>query len=148
MRSMAFLLVIATIPAPLIAQEVELPAWMAGCWELREGERWAEECWTVPRAGMMMGSGRTGTGERTASWEFMRIERGEAGLTFSASPGGAPWTSFSASEGGADGLVFTNAANDYPQRVRYWREGETLNAEISLEDGSRAMRWSFRRMGG
>ena len=36
----------------------ELPAWMAGCWEARDGDRWSEECWTIPRAGMMMGSGR------------------------------------------------------------------------------------------
>ena len=26
-----------------------LPAWMAGCWETRDGARWAEECWIAPR---------------------------------------------------------------------------------------------------
>ncbi len=41
--------------------------------------------------------------------------------------------------------LFANAAHDYPQRIRYWREGETLNAEISLLDGSKAMRWQYKR---
>lgn len=131
------------------AQETAMPDWMAGCWELREGERWAEECWTIPRAGMMMGSGRTGNGDAVSSWEFMRIERGDGGApTFSASPGGAGWTAFASAVDPGGGVTFVNPANDYPQRVRYWREGELLNAEISLEDGSQAMRWSFRRMGG
>lgn len=148
MRLTVLGLAAAIFPVPLIAQEAELPGWMAGCWEMRDGERWAEECWTVPRAGMMMGSGRTGTGDVLSAWEFMRIERGEGGLVFSASPGGASWTSFASTDAASDSAAFVNTATDYPQRVRYWREGEVLNAEISLEDGSRAMRWTFRRMGG
>ena len=59
-------------PAP--AQEApSLPGWMAGCWEERVGERWTEECWTAPRAGMMMGSGRSGIGETVREWEAMQI---------------------------------------------------------------------------
>jgi len=80
----------------------------------------------------------------------MRIERaGDAGgLTFSASPGGAAWTAFASTPDPADGVTFINAANDYPQRVRYWREGELLRAEISLADGGEPVRWTFRRMAG
>ncbi len=121
---------------------------MAGCWEMRDGARWADECWTVPRGGMMIGSGRAGSGDSLASFEHMRIERGEGGaLTFLASPGGKGWTPF-ASAADPDGVTFVNTANDFPQRVRYWREGELLKAEISLADGGQAMRWTFRRTGG
>jgi len=39
--------------------------------------------------------------------------------------------------------VFENRDHDYPQRIRYWREGEVLMAEISLADGSKPMRWRY-----
>lgn len=149
MRAFVAIALALALPASANAREVELPGWMAGCWELRDGERWAEECWTIPRAGMMMGSGRTGEGGAVSSWEFMRIERADdGGLSFSASPGGAGWTAFTSAADPGGGVTFLNPANDYPQRVRYWREGDMLKAEISLEDGSQATGWTFTRMGG
>ena len=141
-------LVLAALPAGAQAQETTLPAWMAGCWEMRDGERWAEECWTIPRGGMMIGSGRTGSGDTVRSFELMRIERAEGGaLTFLAAPGGQGWTPFTAATG-TEGVTFVNTTNDYPQRVRYWRDGELLKAEISLAGGEQAMSWTFAPMGG
>lgn len=136
--------------ASAVAQpSATLPGWMAGCWETRDGERWAEECWTIPRGRQMLGSGRTGSGDAVRSFEYMRIERGERGtLAFLASPGGREWTTFASAADPGEGVTFVNTANDYPQRVRYWREGELLKAEISLGDGSNATSWTFRRMGG
>jgi hypothetical protein len=131
-----------------LAQETALPSWMAGCWQSRDGERWAEECWTVPRGGQMLGSGRTGDANGVRSFEFMRIEREGGGLAFRASPGGDGWTSFAAGEDPADGVTFLNPQNDYPQRVHYWREGGELKAEISLLDGSDAMQFAFSPMSG
>lgn len=122
-----------------------LPGWMAGCWEEVSGERWTEECWTVPRAGMMMGSGRSGTGEKTANWEVMQIVlETPAAMAFFAAPQGKDRTRFVLVAGG-DGLTFTNPANDYPQRIHYRREGEFLLAEIAMLDGSKPMRWRYRR---
>lgn len=122
-----------------------MPSWMAGCWEMHEGERWAEECWTAPRDGQMLGSGRTGGPDGIRSFEFMRIEREGESLAFRAAPGGSGWTSFTAAADGA-GVTFVNAENDYPNRVRYWREGGELRAEISQLDGSDAVRFTFRPM--
>lgn len=140
------------LAAPLSAQQPVLPptpGWMAGCWEMRDGERWAEECWTVARGGQMLGSGRTGAGTQVGSWEFMRIERATDGaLTFSASPGGSDWTPFMAAADAGEGVTFVNPGNDFPQQVRYWREGDLLKARISQLDGSRAIEWTFKRMGG
>ena len=47
----------------------------------------------------------------------------------------------------AESIQFSNPAHDYPQRIRYWRDGKTLNAEIALIDGSRAVQWSYSPMG-
>ena len=146
--SMAAILAAATLPAAAFGQETPMPSWMAGCWEMRDGERWAEECWTIPRGGQMMGSGRTGAGNTVRSFEFMLIERGEGGLRFRAAPGGSGWTPFVAVEDPGEGVTFLNPDNDYPQRVRYWREGNLLKAEISQVDGSRAVEFTFSRMGG
>lgn len=131
-----------------------MPDWMSGCWESREGEIWAEECWTIPRDGMMLGSGRSGVGAKVGGWETMRIaldepisEEATVPLAFIAAPLGEGWTLFEWKPGKDSGLTFVNAANEYPQRIRYWREGELLLAEISLEDGSEPIRWTYRRMG-
>lgn len=151
MRSLTLVpLLLALGASPVSAQvPAELPRWMAGCWEMREGDRWAEECWTIPRGGQMLGSGRTGTGDSVRSFEHMRIERGEGGgLAFLASPRGQGWTPFAALADAGEGVTFVNLDNDYPQRVHYWREGDLLKAEVSLEDGSNAQSWTFRRMGG
>ena len=130
-----------------------LPGFLAGCWEERREARWTEECWTAPRGGQMMGSGRSGNDQDVAPkidhWEWMRIERGADGVpVFHASPRGAPAVAFRAVAASASEIVFANPANDYPQRIRYARTAKGFEAEISLADGSKAERWTFAAMGG
>jgi len=147
----AALLLGAGPAAPALAQDAALPGWMAGCWIADHGEgRQSEECWTVPRGAMMLGSGHMFAGGTSLSFEHMRIVREESGLLFIAQPGGAPPTRFTLeaeSEAGAQRVSFVNAGNDYPQRVTYWLADGNLQAEIVQLDGSRPMRWTFRRVG-
>ena len=140
------LLVLTANPAS--AAPAAMPGWLAGCWEQVEGEAWTEECWTTPRGGIQIGSGRSGSGEKLRGWESMQIVRGDdGGLTFHASPNGAPRVAFALVSQTAQEVVFANPAHDYPQRVRYWREGERLKAEIALADGLRAIGFTYRRAG-
>ena len=136
------------------AQSLALPAWMAGCWEQRSGESWTEDCWTSPRGGLMLGSGRSGIGGVLDSWEVMQIEMVETDdsaidpLTFYGAPKGQNRTAFSWHRSSSEpGITFVNASHDYPQRVRYWRDGKYLRAEVSLADGSKAQRWRYAPMG-
>ncbi len=122
-----------------------MPGWMAGCWVERDQSAWTEECWTSARGGVMIGSGRAGAGDTVRTWETMQILREPKGLAFYAAPRGLNRTRFQARMDG-EGVTFVNPANDYPQRIRYWREGEFLLAEIAMTDGSRAKRWKFKRM--
>lgn len=139
-------LALLCVSAPAVADEqLSLPDWMAGCWETHDGERWTDECWSPPRAGVMLGTGRSGTGEKLGEWEVMRIEADEQ-LVFYAGPAGTSWTPFPSAPDAEGGVTFLNTEHDYPQRIRYWREGAQLNAEISLADGSRAIRWSYQRI--
>jgi hypothetical protein len=78
----------------------------------------------------------------------MRVERGsDDSISFYASPRGAPAVALKAREASADAVTFVNPANDFPQRVRYRRTATGLDAEISLLDGSKPVRWSYRRSG-
>jgi len=134
--------------AAAAASPAPLPAFLAGCWEQRKADRWTEECWTVPRGGLMIGSGRDGQGDTVHHWEWMRIDRGADGvMSFYASPKGAPAVAFKATQVSATDITFANAGHDFPQRVRYLRTTTGVDAEISLADGSKPVRWSYRRSG-
>lgn len=156
----AMLVAIATLSVGASAQEhkatqsdpaAAMPAWMAGCWLQEKESSWTEECWTAPRGGVMLGSGRNGRGERVRSWETLQIladSKSETGdpvpLAYWAAPGGGARTMFQWKADGGPGVSFYNEAHDYPQRIRYWREGDDLMAEISLADGSKAVHWRYR----
>jgi len=130
-------------PAP------SLPEWMTGCWEHRAGDRWTEECWSRPRGAMMIGYSRSGEGGTLSEWEVMQIVHAETDdpavpwMTFWASPSGQARTRFDWAPSALPGVAFVNLGNAYPQRIRYWREGAQLIAEISLADGGKPRRWRY-----
>lgn len=152
MRSFLTGLVLALAAAPLAAIDSPpptMPGWLAGAWEQREGESWSDEFWTPPRAGLMIGAARMGKGDRIDLFEHTRIVRMPDGaIEFVAQPFGNPAVHFPLVASGPQMVQFANAANDYPQRIRYWREGAALKAEISQLDGSRKVGWTFAPMGG
>lgn len=140
------------IPLLMLAEAAALPmpTFLSGCWEERRTDSgWTEECWTDLRGGLMIGSGRTGMADSVSHWEWMRIEQGPDGIpVFFGSPKGAPAVGFRATESDGSSITFVNSAHDYPQRVRYEVTDVGLDAEVSLADGSKPNRWSYRRPGG
>ena len=125
-----------------------MPEWMIGAWEHADGTDWADEHWTPLRGDMMFGSARSGTGEKLNFWEQMRIQKeADGGIVFWAMSGDQKPVRFVATAASENAIVFENPLHDYPQRIRYWREGDALKAEISLSDGSKAVQFSFRMMG-
>jgi Domain of unknown function (DUF6265) len=126
----------------------EFPDWMTGAWARSDDDSWADEYWTSPRAGIMIGASRSGKGEKLQFWEHMRIVREADGkLAFWAIAGDQKPVRFVATQKTAEEIVFENAAHDYPQRIQYWRDGKELKAQISLIDGSKPVEFSFRMMG-
>lgn len=135
---------VAAQSKPAVA--ADLPGWMAGCWEQTSNDRWTEECWMGPRGGIMLGAGRSGRGEMLREWEATEIVAGPDGkLAYWASPQGGARVAFPMVSQGPREIVFANPAHDYPQRIRYWMEGDALNAEISAIGGGKLMRWTYRR---
>ena len=121
-----------------------LPAWLAGTWAMEDGARWADEIWTSPRGGMMLGLGRTGFGPDVESWESSRIvRRADGTVSLVAQRKGGAALDYPLIVAGADSMEFANAAHD-PQRIRFARQGQLLMIEISKIDGSDAVLRNYR----
>ncbi len=105
--------------------------WLTGSWCYDAGGTRFEEHWTGEAGGVLVGMSRTLAGDRTAGFEFMRIEAREGRAVFLAQPGGKAETAFPRIEGEAQRIVFANTAHDFPQRIEYWRDASGLHALIS-----------------
>lgn len=133
----------ATAEAP---KGVAALAWMSGDWVEEKGDRWTEESWSRPRGGVMLGTGRSGRGDRLADWEFLRIEADETGVpTYWGSPRGSAAVPFGLVSASPRQAVFENLKHDYPVRIVYRRDGEALIATISGPNGANPMRWRYER---
>jgi hypothetical protein len=140
---------IGTMLLMLASGAGDLPnlAWLEGEWCTDPANgRQTCEIWGPARGGTMLGFSQTVRDGRTRDYEFMRIELTDGAAVFHASPRGAAPSAFSQSTREATGITFANAGHDYPQRIRYWRRGADLLAEIALADGSKPMRWTYRRV--
>ena len=156
MRKDVMLRLVTGIAAALLltgaapAATVDDLGWMAGTWieETIEGTggRWTEEYWTIPRGGVMLGASRSGRGAALGEFEFLRLQVGEDGVVaYVAQPGGGTPVAFRLADHDAMSATFENAAHDYPQRIRYRRDGDVMTATISAIDGSKARSWVYRR---
>jgi hypothetical protein len=115
---------------------------------MEDGQSWADEFWLPPRGEIMIGAARTGSGRQLQLWESTRIQRKTDGsISYYAQPRGAPPTEFPLVSSGEEVVELANPAQDYTQRIRYWRQGQLLMAEIAKMDGSEAVRWNYRPMG-
>lgn len=120
--------------------------WLAGDWVSEPDGRWTEEAWTSPRGGVMLGVSRSGRGDSLREFEFLRIVAEDDGTpAYIAQPGGRPPVTFRLVRRERTRATFENPAHDYPQRIVYARDGDTLTATISAIDGSKARSWSYRR---
>jgi hypothetical protein len=98
-------------------------AWLQGCWEMREGDRLVEERWTPPRAGSMLGVGRTTRGSKLVEHEFIVLTERDGRLAYEAHPSGQATTTFLSQPIAGREVVFENPAHDFPQRVGYRSTG-------------------------
>ncbi len=118
--------------------------WMLGRWcvDAPDGTRTCEQ--RIEAGGQMQGDGSTTRRGKIVEQEKLRIVTHRARSitrlrrrTLHAVPA-HPLQA-------ATRLPFVNTQHDYPQRIRYWREGDDLFAEIALADRSKAMQWHYKR---
>ncbi len=119
-------------------------AWLAGCWELTDGDRRVEEQWTSPRAGIMLGVGRTARGDRLVEFEFVELRERDGRLEYRAHPSGQAPAPFLSARVSDTEVVFENPEHDFPQRVAYRRDGaDRLLAWIEGRAGGETRRREF-----
>lgn len=117
--------------------------WLAGTWSAESNGLLMEEHWMPPRGGILLGLHRDSRPDKPAFFEFLRIEEGEDGIVYLASPRGRPATPFKMIEMMGTRVVFENTSHDFPQRIIYERKGDQLTARVEGEvDGeARHSQW-------
>lgn len=147
---MAAGLLLQSVPAQDIPQAAPDPladaefTWIAGSWLECRGTRQVAETWLAARDGTLVGVNLTQI-PNASGIEFARVARTDAGWAYLAQPDGAPPTAFVLTEFSGQRAVFSNAENDFPNRVIYWREGEQLKARIegTLDGRDAGQTWTF-----
>ncbi len=86
----------------------------------------------APEGGMMLGISRV-ISEKDTMFEFLRIARDGDGVAYLASPRGKPAVAFPLVES-AEGLaVFADPEHDFPQRITYRRDGDSMTARVEAQ---------------
>jgi len=96
----------------------------------------------------MMGMSRTIVGEKTAEFEYLRIEQRTDGVYYVAHPKAqCPGTDFRLTRSSASEAVFENPQHDFPKRIIYRRIGDdSLTASIDGGEGTKSMAFPMQRM--
>ncbi len=118
------------------------PDWLEGCWTTRSGE--TREVWARGADTLLFGYNVARKDDAVAFFEQLRLEKRDDGWAYFAYPRGNSPTRFDEADAGAGWIEVRNPAHDYPQRIKYARDGETLRAEISLIDGGDARVWDYK----
>ena len=119
-------------------------AWLQGCWELRDGDRLVEERWMLPRAGSMLGVGRTTRGEKLIEHEFVVLTERDGRLAYEAHPSGQATATFLSKPISGREVVFEDLTHDFPQRVGYRSTGPgQMLAWVEGTSGGRTRRVEF-----
>ncbi len=92
----------------------------------------------------MLGLNRHVRGDGTAGFEFLRLVEDSAGVTYFVSPGGGPTTPFRLTMADESMAVFENPEHDFPTRIEYRLDGETLVASIAGAEPGPS--WTFERV--
>src|SRR5919112_1558274 len=106
----------------IMESSIDQLGWLAGCLEMRSGDRVVEENRMAPRHGSMLGMGRTTTSKGLAEFELTLIREKQGKIVFEAMPSGQPKAVFTAIAAGGDSVVLGAPEHDYPQIVGYRRQ--------------------------
>jgi len=138
----------ATIASAQQASRVASLDWLTGTWTQSKGDEVVTESWLGPGNGVMVAVNLTTKGPARKTFEFLRIADTPEGFSYFASPGGRPPVEFKLKEQRGQRVVFENAGHDFPQRIVYWRDGESLVARIegTIGGAEKSQEWRFSRV--
>ena len=116
--------------------------WFTGCWQSLDGA--TREVWSQREGDHLFGYSvvldphqEIYPAKHVVFFELMRIDLlggDDHAASFLAYPSGEGPTRFNRVHFGERHVTYENPDTDFPQRIRYWRDGEDLKAEISTLD--------------
>lgn len=118
-------------------------AWIEGHWRSEADGRVSEEIWTNGEGGLYLGVNRAIRDGEARGFEFLRIVETEDGAAYCAQPGGNEAVCFEQTNRAENSVTFENAAHDFPQRITYSRDDDTLTATISDLSGEQSMSFGW-----
>jgi hypothetical protein len=129
--------------------------WLVGHWQGEPpGGGLAEEVWTAPAAGAMMGSFRWTRGEKVVVYEFLLLEETPEGLVLRLrhfSTGSKAWEEkdapldFHLTEGGPKSAVFDAQTENGWLRLKMHPEGDTGLVVILEREGGGPLEFRYTR---
>jgi hypothetical protein len=145
-----FLLVAACADVPMRTGTDSID-WLTGCWRMERSNGYYEEVWLAPTADGTLGVSREVRGDRTVSYEHLRLELREGGvIAYVAKPSGQAQAEFLMTTHAPGRLAFENLRHDFPQRIEYrYVDPNAITATISgpSKDGStRAFEYPLQRV--
>lgn len=137
--------------APAAAQEPAspLPAWLTGCWRMRDPDRTIDEIWLPAAGSALVGLSRSVAGDSLLSYETMVIRIGAHGLVFEATPSGQLPAAFLSAQRSDSAISFENLTHDFPQVIRYARHGtDSMVAVVSgaVHERQRIITYEYERV--
>ena len=97
----------------------------------------------APRGGVMLSMGRTVRGDALVEYESVVLSVQDGRLAYDAHPSGQRPAVFTARAVNGTEVIFENPAHDYPQRVGYRRDGDSLLAWIEGDVNGKSRRAEF-----
>jgi len=128
---------------------IEELAWLRGCWRSADGGQEITEHWMKPAGQTMLGMSRTIANGKTREFEFIRIVQEDNGdIFFVANPSGQKEARFKLMIVTDREARFENPEHDFPQRIIYRRNGDSLVGRIEgMSKGKeRAVDFPFTRV--
>jgi hypothetical protein len=119
------------------------PDWLSGYWLNCDNGRQTAESWIGAGSGTLLGTNLSAEG-----FEFLRVaENGRGGYGYFSMPNArSPATEFTMVTHEPNRAVFENVQHDFPQRIIYTRDGDTLHARIEDAGATQGADWDFRRV--
>lgn len=110
--------------------------WLIGCWA--SADKSTQEVWVIDSDRSFVGFNIVLSDNKVDFYEVLSIRRdNDNALVYTPHPFGQASVPFVATQISDNEVVFTNPDHDYPQEIRYLREGNRLLATISLLGGKR-----------
>ncbi len=142
----AALLLLSTAALAQAPARVASLDWMSGNWVHEDRGQQVMESWVGPGNGLMVAANLSTWPDGRKTYEFLRIADTAEGMSYFASPGGRAPVEFPLKEAGDKRVVFENPGHDFPQRIVYWRDGDTLVARIegAVRGQARSKEWRLK----